>query len=135
MAIDVTLSCGQTSLKDYLSTYDVRTEVKWGRTITTLGKKEYASGKTERLVVTFSFRPLSDAEASTLYNLLLNNSIATWTFTDPHNAYTSPATEPADKTDVMRLTSSLDSAFGIKSVNGKRYYKGGSIVLRQVQAA
>lgn len=132
--IDITLTCGTTPLKDYLSTYDVKTEVVWGKVLTVLSGKEFAGGKKDRLMVTFSFRPLTDAETSTIYNLLRNNPISLWTFTDPHNSFESPATEPEDKTDTMRLVSDLDSLFGLKSINGKRYYKGGSITIRQVIA-
>lgn len=126
MAVDVTLTCNSTALASYLSTYKVRKEITWGKIIKTLGGKESAAGKKERLVVTFSFRPLSDSEASTVYAAIIGNAVGSWTFT---NRYTGTTT-----TTTMRLASDLDEAFGIKS-GTTHYYKGGAITIREVQAA
>ena len=45
--------------------------------------------------------------------------------------YTNPQAENAERLyKDMKLYSNLSSVFGLRSANGKRYYKGGEIALR-----
>ena len=65
--------------------------------------------------------PLDDDLASSVYDALAEQTQIV-TFTDPYN-----------KTNLvrkMRLTSNLEATFIVKSVNGKRYYKGGELQMR-----
>lgn len=119
--MDVTLKIGNLDLHEKLSTYSVQWEVTYQKVITTLDNVEHPFAAPKRAIVTFSLLPMDDTLAGTVYDALAEQT-QTVTFTDPYNG--------ADLVRTMRLTSSLDAAFGLKSVNGKRYYKGGEIQLR-----
>ena len=71
----------------------------------------------------FSLFPMTEDEA-TAYCIALRASTGEVTFSDPYT-----------KTDVvktMRVTSNLDAAFALLSVDGKRRYKSGEIQLREI---
>ena len=119
--IDVTFTINNTDMHAKLSTYKVTYAVEYPRILTALDGTEYGSAR-RRPIVTVSFIPLTDSEVNTYYNILKSSTL-TVQYTDPHQNTT--------KSAVMRLTSNLDAVFGLKSVTGNRYYKGGEIVLRQ----
>ena len=66
--------------------------------------------------------PLTDAQTEELYEELSKNVLET--------TYTSSFAN-ADVTGDCRLISNLDSIFGLRSIDGNRYYKGGTITLRR----
>lgn len=85
---------------------------------------EHARGYRDRDVITFSLWPFSDETAAADYDALSSAPLSV-TYTNPHTG--------ATRTTAMRLTSDLSAAFGLRSVDGNRYYKGGKIVLRAVR--
>ena len=119
--MDVTLKIGDLDLSSHLSTYSVNWEVTYQKVITTLDNVEHAFATPKRATVNFSLLPLDDDLASSVYDALAEQTQIV-TFTDPYN-----------KTNLvrkMRLTSNLEATFIVKSVNGKRYYKGGELQMR-----
>ena len=120
--IDVTFSINGTDYSGLLSTYNVTHEIEVRETVTTLDGTEY-SASFRRPIVSFSLMPLNDEQTAELYSYLSAITVEA-TYTDPHLGREAVA--------VMRVTSNLESEFGIKSVDGNRYYKGGEITLRQI---
>ena len=119
--IDITFSINGTDYSGLLSTYNDTHEVEVRESVTTIDGTEYTASY-RRPVVTFSLIPLNDEQTADLYTAL-SQIIVEVTYTDPYLG--------REATAVMRVASSLDSEFGIKSINGNRYYKGGEITLRQ----
>lgn len=119
--IDITFSINGTDYSGLLSTYNVTHEVEVKESVTTIDGTEYTASY-RRPVVIFSLIPLSDEQTADLYTDL-SQIIVEVTYTDPYLG--------REATAIMRVASSLDSQFGIKSINGNRYYKGGEITLRQ----
>ena len=119
--MDVTFKIGALDLHSILSTYNVRYETTYQKVITTLDNVEHPFPAPFRPIVTFSLFPLTDLQSKSVYDALSGN-IASVTFTDPHAGQ--------DRALAMRVTSDLESAFGLKSIDGNRYYKGGEIELR-----
>ena len=118
--IDVTLKIGEYNASPLLSTYTVTHETEYPTLVTTMDGTEYGVAR-YRPVITFSMIPLTDAQSEELYNAL--SRVSKVTFTDPH--------DDNEKTGVMRLTTNTDAIFGIRSIDGNRYYKGSQITLRQ----
>lgn len=121
--MDITLKIGDLDLGPHLSTYSVNWEVTYQKVITTLDNVEHPFAAPKRAVVNFSLLPLDDVLASSIYDALADQT-QTVTFTDPYNA--------SDLVRTMRLTSNLEAAFGLRSINGKRYYKGGEMQMRAI---
>jgi hypothetical protein len=119
--IDVTFTVNNTAMHTKLSTYKVTHAIEYPRILTALDGTEYGNAR-RRPIMTVSFIPLTDAEASTYYNILKSSTL-TVVYTDPHMNTT--------RTASMRLASDIEAVFGIKSITGNRYYKGGEITLRQ----
>ena len=119
--IDVTLTFNGFDFSDYLSTYKVTHEVEVADSITAIDGTEYFATR-RRPVIEFSLLPLSDAQTASIY-AALSAIAANATYTDPYINNNVTAT--------MRVTSNLESAFALSSVDGNRYYKGGTITLRQ----
>lgn len=119
--MDVILKIGDLDLSSHLSTYSVNWEVTYQKVITTLDNVEHPFASPKRAIVNFSLLPLDDDLASSVYDALAEQT-QTVTFTDPYTASALVRT--------MRLTSNLEASFGLKSVNGKRYYKGGELQMR-----
>ncbi len=119
--IDVTFTVGALDLSGLLSTYDVSHETEYKDVMTAMDGTEYGVAAF-RPVISFSLLPLSDAQSASLYEELKAGNIST--------VYTNPYLND-DVTAVMRLTTSLDAVFGLRSIDGNRYYKGGKISLRQ----
>ena len=119
--IDILLNVNNVSFSNKLSTYQVTHEIEYPRILTALDGTEYGTHR-RRPVVLFSFIPLTEAETNTFYEALKQQNL-TVQYTDTHLNRTAIAS--------MRLTTNLDAVFGIKSITGDRYYKGGTITLRQ----
>ncbi len=117
--IDVTLSFNEYDLHGLLSTYEVTHNFEVADSMTALDGTEYSSIR-RRPVIQFSLIPLSDAQATAVYNILSSVS-GVVDYTDPHLG---------ERSALVRVASDLSEAFGIRSVDGNRYYKGGKIVLR-----
>lgn len=121
--MDVTLIVNGLDLSKQLSTYNVTEEVSYRKVVTTMDEKEHAYPGVKRPVVTFSLLPMTDRESTTLFNSLYD-LIFNATFTNQHSGI--------DETRRVRLTSNLDSAFLLLSVDGKRRYRGGEIQMRAI---
>lgn len=118
--MDITLKIGTLDLSPKLSTYKVTWERSYQKVITTMDSVEHPFSYHDRALVDFSLLPLDDDLASSVYDALTTTQSIT--FTDPYTA--------TDLVRNMRLTSNLEATFGLKSINGKRYYKGGEMQLR-----
>lgn len=119
--MDITLNIGTLELGPHLSTYQVVWEVTYQKVITTLDNVEHPFAAPKRAVVNFSLLPLDDTLAASVYDALAEQT-QTVTFTDPHTK--------TDLVRTMRLNSDLEATFGLRSINGKRYYKGGEMQMR-----
>ena len=120
--MDITLIVNGLVFSGRLSSFTVKHEVAYGQIITTFDGTEHVQGGTRRPVITFSFLPLSDREAGDYY-AALSALVFPVTFTDPNLG-------GVESTMNMRVTSDLEAAFGIRSVDGNRYYKESPIELR-----
>lgn len=118
--IDVTFKIGALDLSGLLSTYRVDYEAEYQTIMTAIDGTEYGSVR-YRPIVNFSLIPITDQQASELYSVLsgLNANVV---YTDVFRN--------TDITADMRVTSNLQAAFGLRSIDGNRYYKGGTITLR-----
>lgn len=119
--IDVTLLIGTMDLSDLLSTYNVDYEVEYQQLMTALDGTEHGAPR-YRPVVRFSLIPLTDAQSALLYTALSSMS-SNVTYTDTFRN--------TNITADMRVDGNLQSKFGLRSIDGNRYYKGGTITLRQ----
>ena len=119
--IDVTFTLNGVNYSQLLSTYSVTHVVEYPTTVTAIDGTEYGYGR-RRPTITFSLIPLTDAQSATLYDTLLSTNVLC-VYTDPQLGRTASAS--------MRVTSNIESVFGLRSVDGNRYYKGGQITLRQ----
>ena len=120
--INVTFVCNNRNLASRLSTYKVTKIVENVKVITTLDGVEHPIQRT-RDQITFSLIPFSDADATADYNAL-SALVFSVRYTDPNTGTT--------RNRPLRVTSNLDAAFGLSSIDGNRYYKGGNIVLRAI---
>lgn len=119
--IDITLKFNSYDFSGLLSTYTVRHIVEKAASVTTMDGEEHIASRI-RPVVEFSLIPMADDVADDVYDALSVITAET-EYSDPFTA--------TDRLVVMRVDSDLDAAFALKSIDGKRYYKGGTIVLRQ----
>lgn len=117
--IDVTFTFNDYDLHNLLSTWSVVHEVETADSLTAIDGTEYFATR-RRPTIRFSLIPLSDAQAQEVYDAL-SAIIAEATYTDPYLG---------ERIAVMRVSSSLEAAFGLRSVDGNRYYKGGTVVMR-----
>lgn len=118
--IDITLVCNGVDFSNWLSTYEVRKAIEVVSSITTLDGVEHVADRTRDLVI-FSLVPFNETIATSAYNALMTLQFLV-TYTDPNIGTTAAKT--------MRVTTDLEAVFGIKSIDGNRYYKGGKITLR-----
>ena len=121
--MDIMLKIGTLYTHNKLSTYSVKREITYDKVITTMDGVEHASRNKDRYIVSFSFFPMTEIEA-TEYCAALAESTVSVTFTDPYTG--------TDTVKTMRATSNLDAAFALVSVDGKRRYKGGTIQMREI---
>ena len=121
--MDVTLEINGRDFSSRLSTYRVEQEVTYPDMLTTMDGTEHYGKPYKRDVIYFSLFPFDDDTANQDY-LVLSDSSLSVNYTNPH----------ADNSEKlykeMKLYSSLSAVFGLRSANGKRYYKGGEIALR-----
>ena len=117
------MKLGTLDVHEKVSNYSVQRDVSYGKIIVTMDDVEHAARGKDRYVVTFSLFPMTEDEATAYCNALSASTVEV-TFSDPYT-----------KTNVvktMRVTSNLDAAFALVSVDGKRRYKGGEIQLREI---
>lgn len=119
--MDVTLIVNGLDLHDKLSTYRVTKEVSYKSVLEAIDGTEYAFGGKTRLSISFSMVPMTDEESTELFRAL-SALVFPVTFTNQYDG--------EDQSRTLRLVSNLDSAFALRSVDGKRRYKGGEIQLR-----
>lgn len=117
--MDITLIINGLALFSRLSTYSVTQEVTYRKIITTLDETEHPYPRKIRPIINFSLIPGTDEDDEILYNTL-KNLIFNVTYTE----------NGADVTRKMRLVSNLESVFLLKSIDGKRRYRQGTIQLR-----
>ena len=121
--MDITLTLNNRNFAPRVSKYAVHKLVEEVRSITTMDGTEHAIQRIRDEIV-FSLIPYSDATCTEDYNALKALQF-TARYTDPNTGNVSVRT--------LRVTSNLESAFGLKSIDGNRYYKGGDITLRAVE--
>ena len=119
--IDVTFSINENDLSRKLSTYSVKYEQEEYLRVTTLDGTEHVRNRL-RPTVSVSFIPMTDTEAAALFSMLSQTSVVV-TYTDPY--------QNGVRTASMTATGDFEAAFGLRSIDGNRYYKGGTITLRQ----
>ena len=121
--MDVTLEINGRDFSSSLSTYRVEQEVTYPDILTTMDGTEHYGKPYRRDIIYFSLLPFDDDTANQDYAVLSDSSLSV--------NYTNPQADNAEKLyKEMKLYSSLSAVFGLRSVNGKRYYKGGEIALR-----
>ena len=121
--MDVTLEINGRDFSSRLSTYRVEQEINYPDMLTTMDGTAHYGKPHRRDVIYFSLFPFDDDTANHDYMVLVDTSL-TVNYTNPQ------ATDSEKLYKPMKLFSNLSSAFGLRSVNGKRYYKGGEIALR-----
>lgn len=104
-----------------LSTYAVTEEVTYTRVLNTLDGQEHPYPGHIRPSLSFSLIPGTAAEDNTLYNEL-KKLIVTVEYLNRDYVYTRD----------FRLISNIESAFLLRSVDGKRRYRSGEILLRGI---
>ena len=119
----VTLVINGRDFSARISTYRVEQEITYPDMLTTMDGTEHYGKPYRRDVIYFSLFPFDDDTANQDYLVLSDSSLSV--------NYTNPQADNAEKLyKEMKLYSSLSAVFGLRSVNGKRYYKGGEISLR-----
>ena len=121
--MNITLRFGTLDVHEKASTFNVRCEVRYSKVITTMDDTEHAARSKDRYIVETSFFPMTEAESTEYYNALMGDTVSV-TFTDPYSG--------ADTVKTMRVTSDLEAAFALVSVDGNRRYKGGAVQLREI---
>ena len=121
--MDVTLIVNGLDLSSKLSTYSVTEEVTYRKVITTLDDVEHPYPGAKRTTITFSLFPMTDEESTELYNKL-GALVFDATYTNQYKG--------VDETNRVRLITNVESSFALKSIDGKRRYKGGEIKLRRL---
>ena len=121
--MDVTLEINGRDFSSRLSTYRVEQEITYPDMLTTMDGTEHYGKPYMRDVIYFSLFPFDDDTANQDYAVLSDSSLSV--------NYTNPQADNAERLyKDMKLYSNLSAVFGLRSVNGKRYYKGGEIALR-----
>lgn len=121
--MDVTLEINGRDFSSRLSTYRVEQEITYPDMLTTMDGTEHYGKPYKRDVIYFAILPFDDDTANQDYMVLADTSLTV--------NYTNPQAKDSEKLyKPMKLYSNLSAVFGLRSVNGKRYYKGGEIALR-----
>lgn len=123
--MDVTLRLESLAINAKLSSYKVQKEVTYREVITTLDDIEHPYPPVKRTLLDFSLQPMTDAESAEIYSALSAQALSV-TYTDPYSG--------TDRTQTMRVVSSLEAVFALKSVDGNCRYKGGTIQMRASHA-
>jgi hypothetical protein len=122
--MDITLIVNGLDISKKLATYSVDKEVRYRKVITTLDDTEHPVSGSKRTVLQFTLLPMTDEESGEL-EAALEAMVFESTFT----------VNGVDRTEDFRLDSDLQNLFLLKSVDGKRRYRGGKIILRGVRVA
>lgn len=117
----ITLTVNGLDLSGKLSTYRTVKRVTYTDVLTALDGTEYPFPGATKTEIVFSLLPMTDDESAALYNAL-SGLVFEATYTDQHT--------DTDRTANVRVTSNIESAFLLLSVDGKRRYKGSAITLR-----
>lgn len=117
----MTLVVNGLDLSRKLSTYKTGKKVAYAEVLSALDGTEYPFPAATKTDITFSLLPLDEEESAALYSALAP-LIFDATYTDQLSG--------ADTTSRVRVTGDIESVFLLKSVDGKRRYKGGAITLR-----
>lgn len=121
--MDVTLKINDLDISGLLSTYQVTNEITYRRVITTLDDTEHPYPGNIRPIIQFSLFPLTEKQISDIFSAL-SPLVVDVTYTSPYVGI--------EQSAYMRVESNIDAVFGIKSIDGNRYYKGGTIQLRSL---
>ena len=119
--MNITLTINNVDFSSRVLTYAVRKEITYGKTYTAVSGKEFVRRKRIRPIILFTLMPYADEQAASDYNVL-KSSVLTATFTDPDTNNT--------LTKEVRLMTNIEHIFLLDSIDGNRYYKGGTIQLR-----
>ena len=123
--MDVTLTINGRDFSSRLTQYSVEQEITYPDILTTLDGTEHYGKPHKRDIIYFRLMMFDDNQAQEDYDVLTASTLLV--------TYTNPQVRNQQKIErVMKVTSNLTAAFGIRSWNGKRYYTGGSIMLRSV---
>lgn len=120
--IDVTFTINGVDYSSKLSTYCVDYEYDNTKMVTAIDGTEHYGRPIARPQIIFSLRPLTDDETAALFSAITGTNKVV--FTDPPAGIVS--------TRYMRFIGNVTSAFGLRSVDGNRYYKGGKMTLRSL---
>lgn len=120
--MDIVFTINGTDYSGLLSTYSVAYEYEYPEVLKTMDGTEHYGKVYKRPSISFSLLPLTDAQCAAFYALILGTN--TVSYTDPEQGQTMTA--------YMRFTSNVEHTFGLRSVDGNRYYKGGTMTLRQL---
>lgn len=118
--MDVTLIINGHNVGSYLSEYRVYYETTYKRIIETLDGVLHPYPAKMRPVIAFTVIPRTDEQNETLF-AALSTGVIPVTYTN---------TTGEDETRNFMLESNPESIFLLKSVDGKRRYKGAEIILR-----
>lgn len=130
MSLDVKLTFNGYDFQPLLSTYAVDYDISYRKVVTALDGTKYFGNGMKRPIINFTLRPVTDAQAKASYDAL-KIMAASCAYTDP--AINGSSDASATRTAQFRVTSSLEAAFGLRSADGNRYYKGGQITLEGVK--
>lgn len=123
--MDVTLTINGRDFSSRLLQYGVDQEVTYPDIVTTLDGTEHYGRPHRRDIINFRLLMFDDNQAQEDYDVLTSSTLLV--------TYTNPQVQNQLKVErLMKVTSNLSAEFGIRSWNGLRYYKGGTITLRAV---
>lgn len=122
--MDIVLIVNGLDLSKRVSTYFVTKKVTYTEIVTGLDNTEYPFPGAIKTEATFSLLPATEAEDAEFYDAV-SDLVFQASFTDPQKG-------GAAITKRVRVTSDLESTFLLKSVDGLRRYKGGTITLREL---
>lgn len=117
----ITLTVNGLDLSGKLSTYRTVKKVTYTDVLSALDGTEYPFPGATKTEIVFSVLPMTDDESAALYSAL-SGLVFQATYTDQHDG--------SDRTGNVRVISDIESAFLLRSVDGKRRYKGSAITLR-----
>lgn len=123
--MDVTFTINGRDFSSRLTKYIIEQEITYPDLITTMDGTEHYGKPHKRDIINFRLMMFDDNQAQEDYDILTASTLLV--------TYTNPQVQNQLKAErVMKVTSNLTAAFGIRSWNGLRYYTGGDIQLRSV---
>lgn len=121
--MDITLVLNDVDYSSRISAYNVTHELISPKVITTMDNVEHVPLKKYRTVIKFALFPMSDETAADDYETL-SDGVFDAIYTDPYAG--------GDRQQTVHLVTPLDAVFGLRSVDGNRYYKGGELEIRAI---